>query len=365
MKQLTLLFTVLAFVFTASAQQKGPHLSWDNNFHDFGEIKEEGGKVSYKFELTNTGSQPLVITHVKPSCGCTSSDWTKAPIAPGGKGYVSATYNPLRRPGSFNKSITITSNADPATTVVRFKGNVIPKPKTKQDLFPRTLGKLNLKSTHLTFSKVLNSQVKTEIVNIINLQQEPITLTFKNVPDHLTIKAVPETLKPEEEGVIEVTYTAEKKNDWGFLIDKVNLVINGEAVSSGRFTVSATVVEDFSKLSEVQLANAPVASFDNKAFNFGTLKEGEKANHTYKLTNNGKSDLVIRKIKSSCGCTVVKPQSKVIKPGETTELGVTFNSRGKKGKPRKHVTVITNDPKNSSIRLTISGEVQAIGQVKE
>jgi len=75
------------------------------------------------------------------------------------------------------------------------------------------------------------------------------------------------------------------------------------------------------------------------------------------LSNNGKSELIIRNIRSSCGCTAVAPSTKVIGPGESAPIKVTFNSRGKRGRQSKSITVITNDPKNPTSRLRVSTNV--------
>ena len=89
-------------------------------------MKENGGPIAYDFKFKNTGDQPIVIQNVQASCGCTTPDWTKTPVAPGASGFIKAQYNPLGRPGQFNKSLTITSNATEGSTVVFIKGNVIP-----------------------------------------------------------------------------------------------------------------------------------------------------------------------------------------------------------------------------------------------
>jgi hypothetical protein len=75
------------------------------------------------------------------------------------------------------------------------------------------------------------------------------------------------------------------------------------------------------------------------------MKQGEKKDHTFNLTNDGKSELIIRNVRSSCGCTAVAPSKKVIAPGESVPIKVTFDSRGKRGRQSKSITVITNDPK--------------------
>jgi hypothetical protein len=56
----------------------------ESNF-DFGKIKK-GDKVEHVYEITNTGKNPLIISEVKPGCGCTAPDFTKEPIMPGKKG---------------------------------------------------------------------------------------------------------------------------------------------------------------------------------------------------------------------------------------------------------------------------------------
>ena len=87
------------------------------------------------------------------------------------------------------------------------------------------------------------------------------------------------------------------------------------------------------------------------------MKQGEKKSTTFTLTNNGKSDLLIRRVRSSCGCTAVAPSKSVIAPGESAPINVTFDSRGKRGRQSKSITVITNDPKNPTTTLRISSNV--------
>jgi hypothetical protein len=347
-----------SLILAAFAQQVGPNLSWDNPSHDFGEIKEEGGPVTYKFEFTNTGNQPLVITNVKPSCGCTSSDYTKEPVGPGAKGYVSATYNPQGRPGPFNKSITVTSNSEQATSTIRFTGKVLEKPKTKADLYPRQVGTLNLTTNHLSMMKVKNTEVKTDSIGMANLSDKPITVSFRNVPGYITVKAVPETLKPNQTGSIVVSYDGKKKNDWGFLMDKVTMALNGETNNNNfQLSISATIEEDFSQYSEGDLAKAPKIVFENTDYNFGTIKEGEKAAYAFVYKNEGKKDLIIRKTTTSCGCTVINSKKDVLKPGEKSEIKVTFNSAGRSKRQNKTITLVTNDPLNPQVMLRISGDV--------
>lgn len=137
MKKLILLFALVLGASTASFAQiqveqapsgdgaavaKG---AWAEVSHDFGKITQNE-PVTTRFEFTNNGSAPLIITNVKGSCGCTVTDYSSEPVMPGQKGYVSATYN-AKAMGVFNKSITVTSNAFGEPTKVLFiKGEVVP-----------------------------------------------------------------------------------------------------------------------------------------------------------------------------------------------------------------------------------------------
>jgi len=365
----TILLSALSLVFSIVmlAQTQQPAISWDKTVHNFGSFKEEAGVQTATFTFTNTGSMPLYITNVKASCGCTATEYTKEPVQPGGKGFVKATYNPRNRPGKFNKSITVTANTENPTTMLRIEGDVTPREKGIEDYYPKAFGDVRLRTSHLAFTKVYNNQTVTDTIGIVNMGEEPVEISFESVPPHITISVKPEKLagkkadeKHGEFAVITVTYDGSKKNDWGFVMDRINFLINGEKVSQNRLSISATIEEDFSHLTPDELANGRRVEFENTTFEFGTIKSGEKTTYNFVFKNTGKSDLVIRKIKASCGCTATNPEKMVIKPGESSHITATFNSAGKRGNQNKTITVITNDPTNPSVVLKITGTVEEV-----
>lgn len=97
-------------------------------------------------------------------------------------------------------------------------------------------------------------------------------------------------------------------------------------------------------------------SFTETEFDFGTIDEGEKVSHVYKFKNDGAEPLIISNAKGSCGCTVPKWPKDPIAPGESGEILVEFNSKNKKGKQSKRVTITANTNPTQSF-LTIKGEV--------
>ncbi len=100
-------------------------ITFETMEHDFGKIRE-GEKVTYRFKFKNSGKVPLKITDVKPSCGCTASDYTKEPVPPGGEGYVEVVFDSQGRTGTQQKTVTVFANTDPPSFLLRFKGEVIP-----------------------------------------------------------------------------------------------------------------------------------------------------------------------------------------------------------------------------------------------
>lgn len=357
MKRILLTFCMFGAVVSLMSQTLEPKISFDEELFDFGKFNETDGNVTHRFEFVNTGGSDLVVQNVTASCGCTAPSWTHEPIPPGGKGYVAATYNPAGRPGAFRKYITVISNSNPGNVRLTIAGEVTPKPKTVEDDYRYEMGPVRLKSNHLAFGNVMNTKTTEKQLEVINNSTGPVTIEFERVPQHISIKAEPSTLKPNETGIIKATYNAPVRNDWGFVIDRMGLKINGVSERNYSLVISANIEEDFASMTAEELAKAPAVRVDDTEFKFGTIKEGEKVEHTYVLTNQGKSDLHIRKVNASCGCTAVQPEKNVINPGESVNIKTVFNSAGKLGNQNKTVTIITNDPKNSKMILWVKGEV--------
>ena len=92
-------------------------------------------------------------------------------------------------------------------------------------------------------------------------------------------------------------------------------------------------------------------------YDFGDIIQDSIVTTNFVITNEGSDLLKITKVSASCGCTAAMPEKNELKAGESTNIKVTFNSKGKSGKQNKIITVETNDPKNSSIKLALNGNV--------
>lgn len=123
MRALLLVFT-LSLALNAQAQTTGPAIEFTSQVVDYGEI-ERGSDGIRIFEFVNSGNQPLIISKVYSSCGCTIPKKPEAPIAPGEKGEIQVKYD-TNRVGPIRKTITVNSNAESTPIVsLKIKGTVL------------------------------------------------------------------------------------------------------------------------------------------------------------------------------------------------------------------------------------------------
>lgn len=99
-------------------------VEWITDTHDFGD-QQTGISVGYRYEVKNTGTNDLYIVNVKPSCGCTTPNWTQEPIPPGGKGYVDIEFDTRGKSGLQHKTINVITNTEPSVKILSFKCNVV------------------------------------------------------------------------------------------------------------------------------------------------------------------------------------------------------------------------------------------------
>lgn len=136
-----LAFTVFAQVAQqapASANPNAPEITFEKSVHDYGTVPYQGdGKCEFKF--TNTGKEPLILTNVRSSCGCTVPKWPREPILPGQSDIINVEYK-TNRIGKINKTITVQSNAKTSSVVLRIEGQVLKPEESTAPENTKTLG---------------------------------------------------------------------------------------------------------------------------------------------------------------------------------------------------------------------------------
>lgn len=362
------LFSIVAVsvvIFTASVTAQKAEINFREKTFDFGQITEDGGNVSHVFEFTNTGTTPLVIQRVNASCGCTTPEWTKTPIEPGKKGNVTATYNPMGRPGAFNKQIYVYSNSTEEMVTLIIKGDVKPKSSSAQSApqannYPIQIDALKLNSKVVQMSNVDSKSTQTRTIAMLNSSPSNLTVTLPELPAYLSANITPKTLKPNEQGAITFTFDGTKASEWGPVDDKLTLTLNGKKITgdANKITVFANVTEDFSKMSAEQKRLSPIMEVKSSNLYIGNIKKGNRVRGKVNIKNAGNNPLEIRRITNNNSDIIIYPLRATIKGGHTESFKIDVDSKFlPKGEYKKAFTVQTNDPVNTFLTFTVSYKV--------
>lgn len=353
------LFSLVAGMLFASAlMAQEPVITFEKDTHDFGKINEADGRVTTVFNFKNEGMSPLVLSNVRASCGCTTPQWTREPIEPGATGAITVTYNPNGRPGKFSKTITVTSNAKEPTARLFIKGEVIPKPAQPVNKYSVKIGELSLVSNQLNFGEITKGETKTISLEYANQTDKNLTVEPTQLNYMGTVATLAE-VKPQESGQLKAVFDAGICPIYGPVKETIYLIVNGnmEKNTANAITVTANIKEDFSKLTDDQKLNAPIADIDPE-INLGVLPAGKaKVQAVLRINNAGVNPLYIRRIVASDDMQFL-PLKNGLKSGKRE---IKFNVNTTKmevSKYQRTITVITNDPKNPVQTVKLIWEVQ-------
>ena len=340
--------------------QKGAQISSDKLVHNFGTISEAEGSASHAFTITNTGDMPLVITRVTVSCGCMRPEWNKAPIAPGKTSVIKITYNTKGRPGPFYKTVSVFNNSNRRNFHLAIKGNVTPKPQHPIFSYPYSFGDLKLHTKTILFSSIRPDETLGQKINIKNEGKAPMSIRIGKKPGYLIAEVNPATLQPNEVGEISILIDAKQIKKKGRAFTKLPIFIQhpSEKEHSGEIKIAANIIDNFSKLSAHEKAQAPKAELSGTLLEFGKLPNkrsfvpliGGKVTGTFEITNKGKSPLLIYSVTCDDERVDLSGGKKELKPGTTALFKVSLKPKEIKTKLETLINVVCNDP-NGPIRL--------------
>ena len=355
------LFSFAATLFFAVAVMgQNPVITFDKTTHDFGKINEADGRVTTVFNFKNEGMMPLVLSNVRASCGCTTPKWTREPIEPGQTGEITVTYNPNGRPGRFQKTITVTSNAAEPTTKLYIKGEVIPKPTKPVDQYPIKMGELSLKRKSLNFGSLTQGSNKQLEIEYANQTQQPIEVAvYVAGADYIKTNVTSQKVEPNQTGKLQFALQSAESGLYGPITAKAYVVVNGKRDLSNTYEIalSANIKEDFSQLTVEQRQQAPIVEVARE-LNLGTIAKGKKFTAKLPLTNVGVNPLLIRRVvMNNDDFRFVLP--KAIKAGRKADIKMEIDATAyAPAQYTRILTLITNDPNTPVINIKLNWVVE-------
>ncbi len=342
-------------------------LRWLDTEHDFGTFNEDLKRVECEMRAVNVGDSAVVIVNVNTTCGCTTSDYTREPIAPGDTAVVRLTYLATGRVGAFEKSAFVFTNTAQRKMRLKISGNVLASENTLKSVYPENIGALFMDSRIIPFGDVKKGSSKMAYIGAYNNSPDTLLVQFSGVPSHVAMEAFPPEVPPFGLCTISAFFNTYDTEEWGMLSNDVTIIAEplrepSEVVSgAGKVSVIGTVNEDFTKWTNEQMQQAPIATLSEETLDFGNISlQDAEVEQKVKLTNTGSSVLPIRRIYSNVPKMLkIDCEAQELKPGESAEItfivvtgqieGMYLNAR---------VTVMTGDPIHPKQYMRLVGIVK-------
>lgn len=352
-----------------------PRFLADKPEQRLGELQFQAPKtIIYDFQ--NTGNQPLIISEVRPSCGCIRVDFPRQSIPPGGKGTVSALYD-AGMMGTFYRELAVYTNAGDQPIYLSFQGRVMEKPVEAINFetdFPIDLGGIRLNTNSVEFDDVNKGDQPVVELQVANIDHERYTPQLMHLPPYLKAEYFPQVLHKGRTGRIRLTLDSNKLMMNG--LNQTNIYLArqlGDRVGSqNEIVVSAVLLPAFAKLTANQLAHAPrmvmldgeemvntpsPANKQSGRAEIHFLPDGRKSKltKTIQMTNIGEEPLTVQSVQVFNRAVAVSLDNRLIPAHGTSKLKITIDTkllRKAKNKPR--VLIISNDPRQPKTVLNLN-----------
>lgn len=344
MKKTAVFLSLMSICLIGQAQLA---INFDKLTHDFGRIDKSEGEKTAVFNFKNTGNTPIRIISVRPSCGCTTSDFTKDTIFVGESGFVNAVFDPNKSMmGDFSKLVELNTNI--GTYKLTIQGSVY----NSQEV-ARPTQQLSYSKTYIKLGEVFFGSTITDTIIVTNhTDAEQRLMKVTSSTGNVTVTYNKERISPKSTAEIYVTLVINDDRFYGETQTGFTLLTSDHFNPMVSFTYDHYIKQKFPKLTKKYLKNAPKLKLDKKEVDYGYVKPGSLHKTSFKITNKGKDSLKILRVYSGCSCLSFEMEENVVAPGESTYIHTSFDTvLRKNGENTKYLRVITNDPKNSVIGI--------------
>ena len=331
----------------AQEQQKSA-LLFENTTINLGHIDEDGGSVSCFFEAVNTSKSAIEVKNIITTCGCTTAEYNKKAIRAGENFRFKVIFNPLNRPGRFEKQIFLEASDSNEEIRLNIIGYVNARERTIEELYPFDMGGgLRLKSNFHAFGYLEHGKAMTEHIGYVNTSTKPITVeVVAGSSSGLMKLAMPKRIEAGASGDIEIHYSvAEDHPYYGTAKDILRIKVNG-AEAYYTLSTQVIVVDNFDNMDDI---SAPKLVISKNIIKFGDVNSlNEVLEQRVTLTNEGDTPLVVRAMESNTKAVeCIAERNMTIKAGESKEVIVRLRASYIEDVDNPlvaRICIITNDP---------------------
>lgn len=346
------LAAAFSFFFSAKVTAQ-PTLSFDQTTRQMGTVLWQTPATA-TFTLTNKGTAPLRITNVRTDCGCTATEWTTTPIAPGGEGTVRATYN-AELLGHFNKGLAVYTDQSSEPIYLTLVGTVALENFTPSASdFPVAMGEYFLSTDNVEFDDVNKGDVPVQTISLLNASRKSYRPELMHLPSYLSASYDPAVIQPGRSGRILLTLASSELSNMGLTQTSIYLSrFPGDRVSKEtEINVSTTLLPDFIATAS-SAALAPRCTLDSTHIRLVLPEKKKKATGQIVLRNTGRTPLDISALQVYNPGIGVSLGKQRIQPGEEEKLKITVSRASSYFKGRRRILLITNDPDNPKVVVDV------------
>ncbi|MDR7131922.1 hypothetical protein J2X69_004288 [Algoriphagus sp. 4150] len=324
-----------------------PKLIWAVNKVDLGTVLEEQGSQMAEFQFTHTQDSLFFIEKVWTDCGCTTVDYTKDTLVVGESGSLLVSFDPSSSAGYFSRMIVVKGNLLGAQDTLYIEGNAIPRASDPEGTYRTRKGDLGFRLSKINVGEVLTNEPKLKQVEVYNFGEKIFhkdSLMYTG-PEYIRVNQLSDVILPNDRGLLQVFYDGNMKGDLGYFEDKISLNWQ-DSTTYIDLDVLADVFEYYAPFSKENLNLVPQLVIGTKEIDLKTIKASTIQVEYVVLSNRGKQVLEIKKIQGNCECLKLELPKTSLDPGESIELKVVFDPKGRQGIDQRNIYIFSNDPLN-------------------
>lgn len=355
MRRLLIALMSISFVVSGlyvAAQPSALH--FDTLVWNFGRIREEAGTVSHRFLFENRGQRPVVVIDVTATCGCTEPLYSKKPVRPGEQAEITVSYDPMNRPGTFDRHVSVFTSEGGEPIRLQIVGEVIPRKRSLEEIYPCNWGGgLRATAFFCDMGTVPHGTVRQTAVEIVNTSMRPLELRpLYPVQSGWLRVTLPSRLDPGQRASINLLYDLpDDCGVYGSLADEVAFSVDGK-IPGGSLVVKGVAVDNPLLYSD---NSHPSVQLNKNIVKFGPVKRSSgPQTQWFELCNVGQEPLTVRAVECNVFSCSLQPGTSVA-PGGRIEVAIRFDpAQCEYGVAVERLRIVTDDPQHplSTVRAT-------------
>lgn len=348
---------VLAAIALLPGVVMADNIRWLSTDYDFGTWKEIEGPRTGTVRFINEGNEPTSIIRVRPSCGCTGSDFFKELVMPGDTAWVSFTYNPEGRPGQFEKTVKVYTGEDSRLTTITIRGTIIGRPESLDTRYPVVAGALRLATDTDDLGSLESGKARHSFIQAYNQSTDTIHPVVIDVPESLTIAPSSSAIAPGDFFSFGIFYDSRREHQPGPASHTVRFRAEAnDAESEIPVTIKAHITP---RRSAAQDANGKSPRLNVSPSVAELSPATDEAGFSFTLKNTGENNLEIKRVYSLSDAITITRYPVNLKPGKSGKLEGKVNCSKLDGEAYGiPLRIITNSPLQPETEVRVAGKIK-------